>query len=65
MEYFLCVVGMVFIVEAVPYIAFPNKVKEFAQYIHTVPDRILQVLGIIAALAGIAIIYLGRHLGGF
>lgn len=65
MEYFLCVVGMVFVVEAVPYIAFPNKVKELAQYIHTVPDRILQVLGIIAALTGIAIIYLGRHLGGF
>ena len=64
MEYFLCVLGMVFIIEAVPYIAFPGKVKELAQFIHTIPDKTLQIIGIVVAFAGIAIIYLGRHLGG-
>lgn len=64
MEYFLCVLGMVFIVEAVPYIAFPKKVKELAQFIHTIPDRTLQIVGVIVAFAGIAIIYFGRHVGG-
>ncbi|HHO75541.1 MAG TPA: DUF2065 domain-containing protein [Deltaproteobacteria bacterium] len=64
MGYLLCVVGMVFIIEALPYIAFPGKVKEIAQAIHLVPNRILQVIGIIVAFAGLAIIYIGRHMGG-
>jgi len=64
MEYFLCVLGMVFIVEALPYIASPKKVKELARFIHAVPDKTLQVIGIVVATAGIAIIYIGRHLGG-
>ena len=64
MEYFLCVVGMVFIIEAMPYIAFPKKVKQLAQLLHAVPDRTLQIIGLIVAFAGIAVIYLGRHLGG-
>lgn len=64
MDYFLCVLGMVCIVEALPYIAFPKKVKGFAQYIHEIPDRTLQIIGIIVAFIGITIIYIGRHLGG-
>lgn len=55
---------MVCIVEAVPYIAFPKKVKELAQFIPLVPERTLQIVGVVVAFAGIAIIYLGRHLGG-
>ena len=64
MEYLLCVLGMVFIIEALPYIAFPGKVKDFAQAIHTVPNRTLQIVGIIVAFAGLGIIYIGRHMGG-
>ncbi len=64
MDYFLSVLGMVFVIEALPYITFPSKVKEFARYVETVPDRTLQIIGIIAAFAGLAIVYLGRRLGG-
>lgn len=64
MDYFLSVLGMVFIIEAVPYILFPGKVKAFAQYIHEVPNSTLQAVGIIAAFAGLIIIYLGRNVIG-
>ena len=64
MEYFLCVLGMVFIIEALPYIAFPGKVKEIAQAINLIPNRILQIIGIIVAFAGLAIIYIGRNISG-
>jgi uncharacterized protein len=64
MNYFLSVIGMVFIVEAVPYILFPGKVKTFAQFVHAVPDSKLQAAGIIAAFAGLLIIYLGRQVIG-
>ncbi len=64
MDYFLSVLGMVFIIEAVPYMAFPSKVKVFARYVESVPDKTLQIIGILAACAGLAVIYLGRHLDG-
>jgi uncharacterized protein len=64
MSYFLCVIGMVFIVEAVPYILSPRKVKTFAQFVSAVPEGTMQIVGIFAACIGIAVIHVGRHLGG-
>ena len=55
---------MVFVIEAIPYMAFPSKVKAFARYVESVPDKTLQIIGILAACAGLAVIYLGRHLDG-
>ena len=60
MGYFLSVLGMVLILEAVPYILFPGKLKSFAQYLHTVPDSKLQAAGIIVSFIGLLVIYLGR-----
>lgn len=64
MDYFLSVLGMVFIIEALPYMAFPSKVKGCARYIETMPNRTLQIIGIILAFAGLATIFLGKHMGG-
>lgn len=64
MSYFLCVLGMVFIVEAVPYILFPGKVKSFALYIQELSNGRLQAAGIIAAFIGLLVIYLGRGMPG-
>jgi uncharacterized protein YjeT (DUF2065 family) len=64
MEYFLSVLGMVFVIEAIPYLAFPSKVKELARYLENVPERTLQIIGLIAAFAGLGVMYLGRLIGG-
>ena len=63
MDYFLCVLGMVCVIEAIPYILFPNKMKEFAFFMQTQPEKTLQIIGIVVAFAGIGILYLGRYLG--
>jgi uncharacterized protein YjeT (DUF2065 family) len=63
MSYFLCVIGMVLIIEAIPYIAFPRWIKLFARYIENVPEKTLQIIGFLAALTGLGFIYLGRHYG--
>lgn len=64
MAYFLCVIGMVLIIESIAYMIFPGRVKFMARYIETVPERTLQMIGLVAALIGLCIIYLGRHYGG-
>jgi uncharacterized protein YjeT (DUF2065 family) len=55
---------MVFVIEAVPYILFPGKVKSFALFIQEVRTGRLQAAGIVAAFIGLLIISLGRGMAG-
>ena len=60
MEYFLCVLGMVFIIEGLPYFAFPEKVKSYIMKLQEMPDSALRILGLSAIIAGLILIYFGR-----
>jgi uncharacterized protein len=60
MEYFLCVLGMVFIIEGLPYFAFPEKVKSYIMKLQELPDSVLRVLGLSAIVTGLILIYFGR-----
>ncbi|HET6460459.1 MAG TPA: DUF2065 domain-containing protein [Syntrophales bacterium] len=60
MEYFLCVLGMVFIIEGLPYFAFPHKVKSYIMKLQEMPDSTLRILGLSAIIAGLILIYFGR-----
>ena len=60
MEFFLCVIGMVMIVEALPYFAFPNKMKAWVGKIITSPDSSLRRFGLVLMVLGLLLVYLGR-----
>jgi len=60
MRYFLCVLGMVFVLEGLPYFTFPNKVKAYLLRLATVPDMTLRIIGAAAVAVGILLIYFGR-----
>ena len=59
MKYFLCVLGMVLIVEGLPYFAFPDKIKAYLRKLTDIPDTPLRVLGSIAVIVGLVLVYLG------
>ena len=59
-EYFLCVFGMVMIVEGLPYFAVPGKIKVWVQKLPELPDSSLRVIGLLLMLAGLGLVYLGR-----
>ncbi len=61
MDYFLCVIGMVFIVEGVPYLAFPEKLKAYLTKMTALPDNTLRILGILAVVSGLILLYIGRR----
>ena len=61
MDYFLCVIGMVFIVEGLPYLVFPEKLKSYLIKISTLPDTTLRAIGISAILLGLILLYFGRR----
>ena len=61
MTFILSVLGVVLIIEALPYFAFPMKVKEWSLSIREVPDRSLRLLGFLAMMAGLVFVYLGKR----
>jgi len=52
--------GMVLILEGLPYFAFPDKIKEYLMKIMDVPDRALRLLGLASILCGLILVYFGR-----
>ena len=61
MDYFLCVLGMVFIIEGLPYLVFPEKLKTYLIKITTLPDSALRGMGISAIIFGLILLYFGRR----
>jgi hypothetical protein len=60
MRYFLCVIGMVMIVEGLPYFAFPDRMKPWLQKLIETPDRSLRRLGLGLMVGGLVLVYFGR-----
>jgi uncharacterized protein len=60
MKYFLCVLGMVFILEGLPYFVVPDKIKAYLTKLLDTPDSTLRVFGLLAMLTGLIFLYIGR-----
>ncbi len=59
MKFFICVIGMVMIVEGLPYFAFPEKMKEMVQVLIGLDDTNLRRFGFVLMAAGLFIVYFG------
>ncbi len=55
------VIGVILILEGIPYFAFPGRIKRWALTIATVPDRELRIMGIISMASGIVVLYLVKY----
>ncbi|PKN68937.1 MAG: DUF2065 domain-containing protein [Deltaproteobacteria bacterium HGW-Deltaproteobacteria-12] len=61
MDYFLCVLGLVFIIEGLPYFLFPEKLKLYLMKMNEMPPGTLRFLGLSAMIAGLILLYFGRR----
>ena len=59
LKYFLCVIGMVLILEGIPYFAFPEKIKSLYQKIQDASDSNLRMFGFMAMVFGLLLVYFG------
>lgn len=57
---FLIALGLLLVVEGLPYFCFPEGMKKAASMIKDIEPRNLRVFGIIAMLAGLLLIYYGK-----
>ncbi len=60
MKLFLCALGLVFVMEGLPYFVSPGKMKELLDRIKTMSDGSLRIFGLAAILMGLLLIYFGR-----
>jgi len=60
MKFFLCVLGMVMIVEGLPYFAAPDKMKYWVQKVVATPDGSLRRLGLVLMVLGMSLVYIGQ-----
>lgn len=62
MSYFLSVLGLVLIIEGIPYFAFPEKMKSLLAKIPEIPTGSLRVFGIVAIIIGLILVFISRKL---
>ncbi len=58
MKFFICVIGMVMIVEGLPYFAFPDRMRQVVAMILGQDDLTLRRMGFFMMLAGLGLVYL-------
>jgi len=57
-------VGLLFIIEGVPYFASPGLVKRFMAQALTLPDGVMRGFGLAALVLGLLLLYLGTRVMG-
>ncbi len=60
MSFFLTVIGMVMIIEGIPYFGFPDKMKLFVAAMLAMPEKQLRIFGFILMVTGLALVYVGK-----
>jgi len=62
MDFLLCAIGLVLIIEGIPYFAFPEKMKQMLAKIPGMPTSIMRAFGMFAVAAGLILVYISRRL---
>ena len=60
MKTLFCLLGLVLIVEGLPYFAFPEKMKQWIANLLEMPNAHLRVMGLLAMGIGLLITYFSR-----
>ena len=61
MKLLFCLIGLVLVVEGLPYFAFPGKMKRWMSTIQEIPDSYLRTMGLLAMGFGVLIAYLFKE----
>ena len=63
MEDLITVLGLILVLEGLPYFAFPTGFKKWIIRILEVPESQLRIYGLISMMIGLVLIYLARQSG--
>ncbi|MCL4873276.1 DUF2065 family protein [bacterium] len=58
----LMVLGAVLVIEGIPYFGFPKAVKEWAAFLHRLPEKRMRLFGLIIMAVGITLLFAIRDI---
>jgi uncharacterized protein YjeT (DUF2065 family) len=61
MTFFIAAIGLMLAIEGLTFAAFPGAAKRAAAVIIEAPEGTLRAVGLLAAIAGVAMVWLVRH----
>jgi hypothetical protein len=61
MKFFLCVMGMVLVLEGLPWFAGPEKMKHVMRAMLEQEDSLLRRFGFVMMLLGVVLVFIGKH----
>lgn len=61
MKYLLTLVGLVLVLEGLPYVASPESMQNWLQQVSQMPPRMLRFLGLLAMAIGLLLCYLTQR----
>jgi uncharacterized protein YjeT (DUF2065 family) len=61
MKLLLCLMGLVMVVEGIPYFAFPGKMKQWMLAVQKIPNPYLRTFGLLTMGLGLLLAYLFRE----
>ena len=61
MDYFLSVIGMVMVIEGLPYFAFPEKMKYYVRMVLEMPEGTMRKFGFALMAGGLLMVYFGKR----
>ncbi|HTY26062.1 MAG TPA: DUF2065 domain-containing protein [Desulfomonilaceae bacterium] len=61
MEFFFCVLGMVLVIEGLPYFGFPEKMRDMMRFLHEQDDMSLRIMGATLMAIGLLILFFARR----
>lgn len=65
MEFFLSVIGMVMVIEGIPYFVVPEKMKAVMKMALLQPDNVLRIFGAMLMVVGLIVVFLAKKSAGF
>jgi uncharacterized protein len=60
MEFLLCVLGMVMVIEGLPYFGFPDRMKALMRTLQEQDDATLRIFGAVLIALGLLVVYLAK-----
>ncbi|CAG0929452.1 hypothetical protein PLCT1_01056 [Planctomycetaceae bacterium] len=62
--FLLMVLGAVLVMEGIPYVGFPKAVKQWAHWMHSLPEKKMRAIGFAIMAVGIVLLFAIRDILG-
>lgn len=61
MKFFITLIGLILVLEGLPYVAFPEAMQNWMRQLIQMKPRVLRIMGIVAMASGLLLCYITQR----